>query len=365
MKRIMFLSAIISLFFYYILSTVVYGASSWNPRDFSKAEAQCAHKNTDPRANIMRILIFFGADTDKQNAYGDTLLHLIALAGYYDIARALVFGGARITIRNSAGQTPLFYAVKAGQIKIMYLLCTFMNHTKLQKHTEVYDLNKQSPLHWAVYYQQYEAMKLLLKTISKDCINARDKKGQTALHIAAIKSQGKFFEELLVCGAHLYLKDNYGRTPVDYALDNKDPYIIGVLFHWAVVSNNLALINTLVSCASLGDIDAKNEEGRTPLHIAAIASNKPILEALLSGRPNVNVYDDLCRLPLDYALDNYKSVVDKKTEPAMRALSIVDSLVEAGAEVKQPGLRDNDIILENLARRFEQTLKIEYLASVE
>lgn len=62
--------------------------------------------NRDPGAAV-RLLLEAGANPNAVNPQGDTALHIAAHDGRLEPLRELVAGGADVTLRNAAGQTPL------------------------------------------------------------------------------------------------------------------------------------------------------------------------------------------------------------------------------------------------------------------
>nr|WP_264707644.1 ankyrin repeat domain-containing protein [Wolbachia endosymbiont (group A) of Acrocera orbiculus] len=60
----------------------------------------------------------------------------------------------------------------------------------------------------------------------RNAINARDHKGYTPLHIACKTGEGRItkeiIKELVKAGANVEQKDKYGKTPMDYARNNKE-----------------------------------------------------------------------------------------------------------------------------------------------
>ncbi|SNC59503.1 Ankyrin repeat [Marinobacter sp. es.048] len=128
--------------------------------------------------------------------------------------------------------------------------------------------------------------------------NHRDFENRTPLHIAA-KHNPLFVEELLKAGADPAPVDEYGKTPLDYAVEE---YQYGGVD--SAVTNLLAASNMRghkelkgdipaelyyngvlypdPSAVSALDIDSKDTFGRTLLHYAVIHNNPEMLKTLLS-----------------------------------------------------------------------------------
>lgn len=72
-----------------------------------------------------------------------------------------------------------------------------------------------TPLHWAAYSGHRELVRLLVERGAE--VDARDERGQTALHVAAIWAQGDACETLMSVGADEMLKDAKAYTPEELA----------------------------------------------------------------------------------------------------------------------------------------------------
>jgi hypothetical protein len=73
--------------------------------------------------------------------------------------------------------------------------------------------SRDSLLHWACSFDQFQVAELLLKHDMKvDICNAH---GQSCLHVACKSGKVNFIDFLLDHGANIYLKDSSGKTPVD------------------------------------------------------------------------------------------------------------------------------------------------------
>ncbi|VDN29268.1 unnamed protein product, partial [Dibothriocephalus latus] len=78
--------------------------------------AQNGHKQT------ARILLYFGADVNARNKYGDTPLHTATRYGHIGIVRILLNVRADVTATNANYDTPLHIAAALGRSTIVRLL---------------------------------------------------------------------------------------------------------------------------------------------------------------------------------------------------------------------------------------------------
>jgi ankyrin repeat protein len=137
------------------------------------------------------------------------------------------------------------------------------------------------------------------------------------LHWASMKGHVQVVVELLEHGADIEAKDNRGWRPL----------------HWAAINDRLAVVVELLSPGDeihandsdgatpsiLGKrksrggaiIDAKDNEGDTPLHIASHCGHLPIVKALLAVGADILVADNQGRLIIHSAVTNRHSAVSK------------------------------------------------------
>lgn len=69
--------------------------------DFSP---ELAAMGVEPDEDLIALLLATGADVNALNPYGQSPLHLAAKYGYASIAQMLLAAGAKVTLRNRAGQ---------------------------------------------------------------------------------------------------------------------------------------------------------------------------------------------------------------------------------------------------------------------
>lgn len=111
----------------------------------------------------------------------------------------------------------------------------------------------------------------------------RNHKGETPLHIAAIKGDAEAVTELLDQGADPNLKDNAGWTPL----------------HEACNLGHLTVVQILVSRGAL--LNTPGYENDSPLHDAARNEHTAIVRLLLQLGASTNVLNLYGKRPADYA----------------------------------------------------------------
>ena len=71
-------------------------------------------------------MTFAGADINKVDDYGRTLLHVAALADYPEMVRFLIENGAKVHARTAGeDQTPLYYAAKNEAVQCVKILLAY------------------------------------------------------------------------------------------------------------------------------------------------------------------------------------------------------------------------------------------------
>jgi len=111
--------------------------------------------------------------------------------------------------------------------------------------------------------------------------------GLSALHLAAIHCDDSMLEKLLQCGAFLGVQDEEGDS----------------LFHWVVREQKSDILSFLITKAPTF-LDTQNEDGETPLHLAASLGEEAAAETLLKSGANPAIKDVTGLTPAEHALEN-------------------------------------------------------------
>ena len=74
-----------------------------------------------------------------------------------------------------------------------------------------------------------------------------------------------------------------------------------ISIHDAVIGGGLNIANVEVAISSGADVNAKNEEGGTPFHLAAEEGHQQIVELLISKNADINARDNKGKTPLNWA----------------------------------------------------------------
>lgn len=184
------------------------------------------------------------------------------------------------------GRTPFLYAAKAGHVSVLEIL---------QKHQPA-DVDKldsygYAAIHWASMYAKLPVITFFHENKLK--LDTRDKRGQTALHLAmgnpfsnAHKKHAEVVELLLKYGADPTISDNQGVTPLHVA---------------AGLIGQVSAAKAIVEKGKSVEIDAQDDQGNTPLHRAAGFANVEMVDYLLKQKANPAIKNKDGLTPLEVA----------------------------------------------------------------
>jgi len=131
-------------------------------------------------------------------------------------------------------------------------------------------------------------------------VNLPSDGGKTPLHFAILEKQPELLELLLKRGADAKLKSMTGA---------------GCL-HFAVVEGDRAMVERFVHICS-GGINDQNNNGKTPLHVAAEKGNIDAIKVLLNNNANTTIKDGWGRLASECGkITAYKMITEHK--PGMK-----------------------------------------------
>ncbi|XP_065193226.1 transient receptor potential cation channel subfamily A member 1-like [Sycon ciliatum] len=253
------------------------------------------------------------ADINAHNSFFATPLHLAAVNGHEEVVKMLAAGGAKLNSPDFERMTPLHRATKFNRLGIVNFLLSQGENTKVDAH----DANGKTPLlvaashghvsimtalhrfhaaiqardacdrtclHLAVINHEIKAVETSLKLGGKDILNSVDRDESTALHLAARKG---FFKICQLLGEHhcdMTARDEHERIPL----------------HWSASEGKYRTTKFLVESTptNVNDID---DQGRTPLHLAAINGHQRLCELLMDLGADVSARDNRRWTPLCHA----------------------------------------------------------------
>lgn len=262
----------------------------------------------------------------KQGIKGTDQAFLFAASGTrgksngIEVFKYLENMGLNPNVSNKDGESPLhILALRSKDAAIINYL--------LEKGLEVstQDVNGNNALMNAASRNSLAMVKLLSNHIKE--VNAKNKKGQSALTLAVNRNSADVVNYLINKGYDTSIADDKGNNLVYYLLNsystrnkeqfNKKLELLKVSkinvadvqkngntwYHLAVEKNSLELLK-LAANMNL-DINAKNTEGNTALHLAALkAKDDKILKFLLEQGANKKAVTDFEESAYDLAQEN-------------------------------------------------------------
>ena len=208
------------------------------------------------RPEAVMTLLANGADPRIADADGNTPLHHAARSSDPGVAALLRDAAAAIDALNGAGLSPLGSACACGNWRLARFL--------LERGARPEPAGGQPALLAAAGSDEDDPAGVLLLLRHKAKANARDGRGRSALHEAAVAGHAAICQALLEAGAEVDVRDGEGRTP---------------LLEAARCGAHAALEVLLAAGADAGACDAA---GANALHLACTAeAPAPALVQLL------------------------------------------------------------------------------------
>ena len=218
-------------------AAVIFTRTQWHTRTAAAVLAVCAmsvHAGSSANQGFISALergdldaaarlIAWGVDVDAQRADGKTLLILAAKASDVVLVHDLIAAGADVNATTRNGGTALMFAAIRGDIETQKALIDAGA-----------DVNAVGGFDW------------------------------TALLVASVKGHVPAVRQLLVSGADPNLRDIYGWTPLMRAVYEGRERVVQALLEQPDV-----------------DLKAKNDQGATALHLAAVKGNAALTRLLL------------------------------------------------------------------------------------
>lgn len=291
---------------------------------------------------ITLLLLQRGADVNEvYKAQGTTALHygvsirrpeIPSQREARKIPALLIQNGAVPTIKDNAGNTPLFWAARWGEPNAVRLL--------LENEASPFERNYNGlfPFHYAIE-NDYGVASLMMGNFPADQINAFDElEGMTPLGRAAERGTRKIVAMLISAGADPALPDENFLNPLAYSLFSEDSENPGTLFRAGVrpetkikdtpsllyaIQNEAPVenIRTLLKWLPPEDIKVEDADGNRPIHLAVEQQNYPLAELLIEMGADLNALGAE-QTPLIIAIEQEN-------------LPMAELLLEAGADVQK------------------------------
>ena len=162
-------------------------------------------------------------DIDSQSNSGESPLMTASLNNHTEVVEFLVQKGANIELKWKDGTHAAYIAAQAGNLNILQFLV--QNAPVV---VEMKGYNGNMPLGVAAFQGHLNVVKYLMSQPNVD-IDSKDNNGWTPLILASYGNHGKVVQILLQKGADKSIKNNYGKTALDYAKSKNFVNIIEIL----------------------------------------------------------------------------------------------------------------------------------------
>ncbi|XP_075992285.1 uncharacterized protein LOC142987424 [Anticarsia gemmatalis] len=228
---------------------------------------------------------------DQQDAFMRTALHYAAEQGHIGIVKILIEAGCKVNITAGDGLTPLHVAVIKNHIEIVKTLLEAGSHVNYKTH------EKMTSLHFAASRGFLDLVKILV--LSGAYLEARDTNERTALYLAAGRGHEDVVKYLITAGANVNGEEIHGYTPLCEAVWQRYAGVVEILLssgarithshrllHNAIIQKQVEIVKLLTNYA--GSMNLHNDNGDTPLLIAARQGQVDIATILLNSGANVN-----------------------------------------------------------------------------
>ena len=290
--------------------------------------ASCLSIERD-RSEFVQFLVNIGIDVNSQSFSGDTPLHDASRMGHLDAVQALLDLGAKRSIKNKYGRSPLSVAKLNGQLQAAKMLGHGTNEEDTNGHVDSNDEplriwsvvkqgrkdlvegfiheggnieeqdpeNNNSALHYAISLHNDEIVEMLLDAkMSPDNSNNQ---AQTPLHFTAFYGNPRAARMLLQHHANMEALDRWNQTPLLLAQKRGFEDVAVALIEAG------ALMNSQVNARSLPTFLAAIEQGNTIVARKLIENGADVEAKTLDGKPAVQVarengHEDLMSLLLKH-----------------------------------------------------------------
>lgn len=248
-----------------------------------------------------------GARVTDTDANGNTILHAAVNSGNQEIIRWACATQVDTDAKNEKQETALIKALKSYQgIEPALYLAEATQHP-----INAVDDKGKTLLHYLVEDGRVDNLEAFLKSpYAKDIdLNIKDNQGQTALITATMNNNVTIMERLLEAGAHINTTDAYGRTALYVAVSKEMNNTVDLLLkhdanvlvvprgdkrsymHHAAECDSIKLAETLLSKNI--PLDKQDQDGNTPLHIAAKFNNASFAEFLLDKGAKTDIVNNV------------------------------------------------------------------------
>ena len=309
----------------------------------------------------VRLLLENGADANIPCDDGRSPLHIAASYGFFNVVRLLLDYGADVNIPDIDGYTPFHYAASQG-CNLIELLIEKVSNVNLRTK------RGRTPLYIAVKNQHEQIIKLLLEH-KADVSMGYSEDTEERIYLVRGKDRGKPAWHYVLADKHLLglflkktkggsldvkdfgtvLRSGRGQNPpdgtIDQILKEKSAMFEEIpgesLLHVACRNNDAVAIDLLVKHGAW-NLNPRDAEGFTPLHIAAIHGNMQAVEKLVdlgADASQAEAVADLAQINEEYDIESF-----------LRSKIVYLPEAKKGEQVKETEEVELDVRLRNFFR---------------
>ena len=293
---------------------------------------------------ILQCLINAGCNLNSQTESGETALMICARRKHEECLKILASAGADFGLVNTAGQCASSIA-NTSRWTLGFQQAVL---DVIQAGNVVQSSNASifSPLIFVIQANEIEALKKLIKQTDID-LNEQDANGFSAAMVAAKHGHVEAFWLLVYAGANIKLRNKYGETAMnlfevnqngetfaklmlEYALERGYDVSGGFYaLHFAAHHGDIDFICKLTNRGY--DVNALDDDGYTPLMLAAIEGHGKLCELLISCGARCDIENERHETAL---LLTRKNGVGNDAERVILD-ELAQTLVLSGARVKK------------------------------
>ena len=289
-----------------------------------------------------------------------TALHIAAQENHPEVAEVLIDAGADIEVKHNNGRSPLFQASEFGNLRVLKVL------VKAGAEVCVADNEGDTCLTLAAYFGHTETVRYLVGLPEVD-VNHSEEDNFTALHFAAQENHPEVVKVLIDAGADIEVKGVNEESPVLLASQEGALDVVKVLVkagaEVCVTDNDgdTCLMHAVrfghtetaraLLCMPEVDVNQSADNTWTALHTAVFKKHSSVVQVLIDAGADIEAKDEEGRSPLHHAC-----------ACEVGELELVTMLVEAGAGLC---VTDNDgRTCLFLAAYFGRTETVRYLVGL-
>ncbi len=241
-----------------------------------------------------------GVDVNSKDEIGFTPLHYIASGSQLEIAKLLIDKGANVNAKDLDGGTPLHAATPSNQsTEIVQLLVQKGANVNAKNNNGETPLDKLGSSNWS--------------TSTEDIL--RKNGGKTSQELESAEANTEASLEKSSPPAEVK-----PATPVAEAANSEADRMLFAHIIAAKNWNQWNINRIKMDFEDGADVNAKDDQGATPLHYAAYRGHTEIAELLISKGADLNTKDDNGETPLSEAeevgLTHFGEVLTRKKETA-------------------------------------------------